>query len=160
MGNNQHRHVEFGAEGIEDLGLDQWINRARRIVEQQNLRAAGQSSGEGDPLALATRQRGAPLPDDRHLGIGEMLSHMTFYTRFPQFVLGFYVGLALKEEELIDSLLARGPSASPSALSTYRASAVVDPTTRARIVDGIFFGWIALVATVSPPGSSSCLPIS
>ena len=24
-----------------------------------------------------------------HLGVGEMLSHMTFYTRFPQFVLGF-----------------------------------------------------------------------
>ena len=72
MGNDQDRHVEFSAESIEDLGLNQWINRARCVVEQQNLRAAGQGSSEGDPLTLATRQRSAPLTDDRHLGIGEI----------------------------------------------------------------------------------------
>ena len=51
MGNDQHGHIEFSAEGIEDLGLDQWVDRARRVVEQQNLGTTGQGSGEGDPLA-------------------------------------------------------------------------------------------------------------
>ena len=72
VGHDQHRPVEFGAKGIEDLGLDQWVDRARRVVEQQDLRTASQGSGKGDSLALATRQRGAPLTDDRHLGIGEI----------------------------------------------------------------------------------------
>ena len=103
------------------------------------------------------------------LSIGEAVTHMLIYFRLPHFILGFYVGLALKEEELVETLLdprarpaddlteraaltrASGgkllPVAPDAALATYGRGRT-PRSMRVLIVDGLFFGWMGTVGAV------------
>lgn len=52
-----HEVVEF-AEPAAQVFLDLGIERAKGFVEQENLKAVGQRTGKGDPLALSTGELG------------------------------------------------------------------------------------------------------
>lgn len=94
--------------------------------------------------------------------LGEMLVHMPFYTRAPQFVMGFYVGVALREEELIEDLLRSGGARltsggavlrdSAHAVAAYRAARPSAGWLRVLIVDGLFFGWLGFIVLIAITG--------
>ena len=52
-------------ESVVDLLFDLDVDGARGIVEDQDRRVHEQRAGDGDPLALTTRERVAALADDR-----------------------------------------------------------------------------------------------
>ena len=62
----QARNVELRRHGLDeahDLAGDLRVQRRRRLVEQQELRALHQRPGDPDPLALAARQLVGALVD-------------------------------------------------------------------------------------------------
>ena len=108
---------------------------------------------------------------------GQMYAHLGFATRLPQFAMGFYVGLALREEELVMGLLladggalaqgdrsqafaaveltridadgGRAVVAADAALAAYREAVALPERARALLVDILFFGWMAALVAVS-----------
>ena len=59
VGDEDHGHAVLllqGADQAEDLRLDGHVERGRRLVGDQDLRAAGERHGDHDPLAHAARQ--------------------------------------------------------------------------------------------------------
>src|SRR4051812_20563917 len=61
LGDDERRHPQLVAQGLEDPRLDARVDRRRRVVEHQQLRAARERTGQRQPLALAARHRHAPL---------------------------------------------------------------------------------------------------
>ena len=57
------------AQRVVDLRLDTRVDRAGRVVQQQDLRIRQQRPGECDPLALPAGQREALLADDRLVAV-------------------------------------------------------------------------------------------
>ena len=55
-----------------DLGLDVHVDGARRVVEDQDGRVDQQCARDGDALALAARERVAPLADHGVVALGEL----------------------------------------------------------------------------------------
>ena len=58
VADEQQRHAALAhqaVEQLEDLGLGGDVERGRRLVGDQQLRAAGERHGDGDALALAAR---------------------------------------------------------------------------------------------------------
>ena len=53
-----------------DAGLGLHVERAGRLVEDQDRRVLEDGAGDGDALALAARQRGAALADDEGVAAG------------------------------------------------------------------------------------------
>src|SRR5690606_6574552 len=53
------------AEAGEDLLLDDGVDGARRVVEDEQARAAHERAGDGEALALAAREGRAALPHPR-----------------------------------------------------------------------------------------------
>lgn len=57
MGNGKHRDAPRNLPDIfADLLLRGGVERARHLIEDQQLRAVNQSAGQGDPLTLAAGQ--------------------------------------------------------------------------------------------------------
>ena len=59
MGHHHHGHVPltlFSAQQVEDLVLDGDVQRSRRFVSKEQRRLAGQSAGNGHPLAHAAAE--------------------------------------------------------------------------------------------------------
>ena len=48
------------------------VERARRLVEDQDARLSRQRAGDGDPLALPAREAAAALSDDRVVALGQL----------------------------------------------------------------------------------------
>ena len=63
--------AELAAERLEDAGLGGGVDGGGGVVEQQQPGPAHEGAGEGDPLALAARQRRAPLPHDGLVAAGQ-----------------------------------------------------------------------------------------
>jgi hypothetical protein len=63
---------EEALDGLLDQYLALRIQGAGGFVENQNLRIPQDGPGNGDPLALAAGQLGAPLADDRIVAVGQL----------------------------------------------------------------------------------------
>jgi len=56
-------------QGVLDLGLGLGVDRARRLVEDQDARVLEEGPRDRDPLPLAARELGPPLADDRAVSV-------------------------------------------------------------------------------------------
>ena len=63
--------LEQGAEGCVDLLFDVDVDRAGRVVEDEDRRVEEQRPRDRHALALAARERVAALTDDRVVAVGE-----------------------------------------------------------------------------------------
>ena len=62
MGHDNDRGIETVAQIVENAGFHHGIDRARGIVEQQQLRRTGQSPGQGHTLSLPSGEGLTTLP--------------------------------------------------------------------------------------------------
>ena len=70
-----HQHGPLLHQAVDRLlhqPLRFGVERAGGLVQDQDRRVAQQRPGDGDPLALAARQPGAPLAQDRVVALREL----------------------------------------------------------------------------------------
>ena len=73
VGDENHRRRQVGGlETAQDLRLHRRVDGRGGVVEDQDPRPADQGPGESDPLALPSRQGGAPLADAGVVAVGQL----------------------------------------------------------------------------------------
>jgi hypothetical protein len=64
VGDHDQRRLEVRSKALEDLRLDRRVDRARRVVQDQDARIPDERACERDPLALAARERVPAFTED------------------------------------------------------------------------------------------------
>ncbi len=73
VGDDDQRRVELATERVRDLRLDRWIDRARRVIQDEDPRLPHERASDRDPLPLTARERVTALPDHGRVAAGEPL---------------------------------------------------------------------------------------